>query len=67
MYYVRTESQVDVQERQGWLRVGQAIDALMSPYKGATGQTTTLNKSIFATMRATRAARPVTRDLGERG
>ena len=30
--------------------MGQAIDALMAPYKGATGKTTTLNESIFSTI-----------------
>jgi hypothetical protein len=50
VYYVRTESQFDVQEGQGRLRVGQFVDGLMAPYKGATGQITTLNKSIFSTI-----------------
>ena len=40
----------DVEEGQGRLRVGQDIDALMAPYKGATGQTTTLHESIFSTI-----------------
>jgi hypothetical protein len=35
---------------KGTLKVGQAIDAALQPYKGATGKETTLHDTIFTTI-----------------
>jgi hypothetical protein len=35
---------------KGHLKVGQAIDAVLEPYKGATGKETTLHDTIFTTI-----------------
>jgi hypothetical protein len=35
---------------KGTLKVGQAIDAALEPYKGATGKETTLHDTIFTTI-----------------
>ena len=39
-----------VQGVKGTLKVGQAIEATLEPYKGATGKETTLHDSIFTTI-----------------
>ena len=39
-----------VEEGKGTLRVGSLVEAEMEPYKGPTGETTTLNESIFSTI-----------------
>jgi hypothetical protein len=39
-----------VSEGQGTLRIGDAVDTVMAPYKGATGNLTTLNESVFSTI-----------------
>jgi hypothetical protein len=39
-----------VQGVKGTLKVGQAIEAVLEPYKGATGKETTLHDSIFTTI-----------------
>jgi hypothetical protein len=39
-----------VEGAKGTLKVGQAIDALLEPYKGATGKETTLHDTIFTTI-----------------
>ncbi len=40
----------EVSEGKGTLRIGQEVQAEMSPYRGPTGQVTTLNESIFSTI-----------------
>jgi hypothetical protein len=40
----------DVREGEGTLKIGGIADAEMTPYKGPTGQTTTLNESVFTTI-----------------
>jgi hypothetical protein len=35
---------------EGTLKIGDAVDTTMTPYKGGTGNTTTLNESIFSTI-----------------
>jgi len=40
----------DVKEGEGTLRIGDVVEAVMSPYKGATGNTTTLNETVFSTI-----------------
>ena len=40
----------DVQEGKGRLVVGDVADCVMEPYRGPTGQVTTLNESIFTTI-----------------
>jgi hypothetical protein len=40
----------DVKEGEGTLRIGDVVEAVMSPYKGATGNNTTLNESVFSTI-----------------
>jgi hypothetical protein len=40
----------EVEGVKGHLRVGQAIDAVLVPYKGATGKETTLHDTIFTTI-----------------
>jgi hypothetical protein len=39
-----------VAEGQGTLRIGDVVEAVMSPYKGPTGKVTTLNESAFSTI-----------------
>lgn len=39
-----------VKEGQGTLKVGSAVEAEMSPYKGPGDQVTTLNNSVFSTI-----------------
>jgi hypothetical protein len=40
----------DVQEGKGTLVVGDVAECVMEPYRGPTGQVTTLNESIFTTI-----------------
>jgi hypothetical protein len=40
----------DVKGGKGTLQIGQAIQAEMAPYQGATGQTTTLHDTAFTTI-----------------
>jgi hypothetical protein len=35
---------------EGTLKIGDVVDTVMSPYKGATGNITTLNESVFSTI-----------------
>jgi len=39
-----------VSEGEGTLKIGDVVDTVMSPYKGATGNITTLNESVFSTI-----------------
>jgi hypothetical protein len=39
-----------VDEGLGTLKIGDVVDTAMSPYKGATGNITTLNESAFSTI-----------------
>jgi hypothetical protein len=39
-----------VEEGEGTLKIGDVVDTVMSPYKGATGNLTTLNESVFSTI-----------------
>ncbi|HZA25308.1 MAG TPA: DUF1326 domain-containing protein [Dehalococcoidia bacterium] len=39
-----------VQEGKGTLKIGQSVQAEMEPYRGPTGQVTTLNESVFSTI-----------------
>jgi hypothetical protein len=39
-----------VNEGEGTLEIGDAVDTVMSPYKGPTGNITTLNESVFSTI-----------------
>jgi hypothetical protein len=39
-----------VKEGKGTLKIGGIVEAEMEPYRGPTGQTTTLNESIFSTI-----------------
>ena len=39
-----------VEEGKGTLRIGDVVHAVMEPYKGPTGETTTLNESVFTTI-----------------
>ncbi len=39
-----------VSEGEGTLKIGDVVDTIMSPYKGATGNITTLNESVFSTI-----------------
>ena len=39
-----------VNEGEGTLKIGDAVDTVMSPYKGPTGNITTLNESVFSTI-----------------
>jgi hypothetical protein len=39
-----------VEEGKGVLKIGSVVDAVMAPYRGPTGETTTLNESIFTTI-----------------
>jgi hypothetical protein len=40
----------ELHEGKGMLKVGQNMEAVMTPYKGPTGKVTTLNESIFTTI-----------------
>lgn len=40
----------EVQEGKGTLRVGSLVEAEMAPFRGPTGQVTTLNETIFTTI-----------------
>jgi len=40
----------EVTEGKGSLRVGELVEAEMEPFRGPTGQVTTLNESIFTTI-----------------
>jgi len=40
----------DLEEGRGTLKVGDAVEAVMEPYRGPTGRVTTLNESIFTTI-----------------
>lgn len=40
----------ELDEGQGLFRIEGVLDAEMAPYKGPTGETTTLNESIFSTI-----------------
>lgn len=35
---------------EGTLKIGDVVEAVMAPYKGATGQITTLNETVFSTI-----------------
>ena len=39
-----------VEEGRGTLRVGAVVEAEMEPYRGPTGEVTTLNESVFSTI-----------------
>ena len=39
-----------VSEGEGVLKIGDAVDTVMAPYKGGTGKITTLNESVFSTI-----------------
>jgi hypothetical protein len=39
-----------INEGQGTLKIGDLVDTVMSPYRGATGNVTTLNESVFSTI-----------------
>ena len=40
----------DIQEGKGTIKIGSIAEAEMEPYRGPTGQVTTLNESIFTTI-----------------
>jgi hypothetical protein len=40
----------ELDQGKGTLKVGDEVEAVMEPYRGATGQVTTLNESIFTTI-----------------
>jgi hypothetical protein len=46
----RARIEFTVREGEGTLRIGEAIDAEMSPYRGPTGAPTRLVESIFSTI-----------------
>jgi hypothetical protein len=39
-----------VDEGEGTIKIGEVVDATMSPYKGPSGNITTLNESVFSTI-----------------
>lgn len=39
-----------VEEGRGTLKIGEVVDAAMSPYRSASGDLTTLNESVFSTI-----------------
>jgi hypothetical protein len=39
-----------VTEGEGTLKIGDVVETVMAPYKGGTGQITTLNESVFSTI-----------------
>jgi hypothetical protein len=45
----------DIVEGKGRLKVGDLVEAVMEPYRGPTGEVTTLNESIFTTIPGTPA------------
>jgi hypothetical protein len=46
----RTPISFTVDEGEGTLKIGEVVDATMSPYKGPSGNVTTLNESVFSTI-----------------
>jgi len=46
----RVPIKFDVQEGKGSLIIGDVAECVMEPYRGPTGQVTTLNESIFTTI-----------------
>jgi len=46
----RAPIRFDVQEGKGTLVIGDIAECVMEPYRGPTGQVTTLNESIFTTI-----------------
>jgi hypothetical protein len=46
----RAPIKFDVQEGKGTLVIGDVAECVMEPYRGPTGQVTTLNESIFTTI-----------------
>jgi len=40
----------EVQEGKGTLKIGSVVEADMEPYRGPSGQVTTLNESVFSTI-----------------
>jgi len=40
----------EITEGKGTIRIGTVAEAEMEPYRGPTGQVTTLNESIFTTI-----------------
>jgi len=46
----RAQITFKVSEGEGTLKIGDVVDTTMSPYKGATGNLTTLNESVFSTI-----------------
>jgi hypothetical protein len=40
----------ELDQGKGTLRVGDAIEAIMEPYRSPSGEVTTLNESIFSTI-----------------
>ncbi len=46
----RVSFSFEVVDGEGHLRIGEVVEAEMSPYRGPTGQVTTLNESIFSTI-----------------
>ncbi|MBI4475511.1 MAG: DUF1326 domain-containing protein [Acidobacteria bacterium] len=46
----RARIDFNVQGGKGTLRIGQIVDAELEPFKGATGESTTLHDSIFTTI-----------------
>ncbi len=46
----RAPIRFELQEGKGTLEVGGSISAVMEPYRGPTGEVTTLNESIFTTI-----------------
>lgn len=39
-----------INEGQGTLQIGDVVEAVMTPYKGATGNVTTLSETVFSTI-----------------
>jgi hypothetical protein len=46
----RAPIRVQLNEGKGTLRVGTVVSAEMEPYRGPTGQVTTLNETVFTTI-----------------
>jgi hypothetical protein len=46
----RVPIKFEVQEGLGTLVIGEVAECVMEPYRGPTGQVTTLNESIFTTI-----------------
>ena len=46
----RAQITFDVQGGKGAIRIGTDAEAVMEPYRGPTGEVTTLNESIFSTI-----------------